>query len=163
MESNALIFIPDISGFTEFVTQTETQHSSHIIAELLEEIIGVNSIGLQVSEIEGDAVLFYKKGTPPTLNDILEQSKNMFKAFHYYLKIIDRDNVCHCGACRSASKLTLKFIVHFGTLKEVVVQNFAKIMGSDVILAHRLLKNNIPNNEYILLTDQYFDLQKEDF
>src|SRR5205085_7876083 len=50
----ALLFIPDISGFTEFVNVTEVQHSQHIIQELLDELIQANRIGLQVSEIEGD-------------------------------------------------------------------------------------------------------------
>ena len=34
MES--LLYIPDISGFTEFVHQTEIEHSRHIVSELLE-------------------------------------------------------------------------------------------------------------------------------
>jgi hypothetical protein len=37
--SDALIFIPDISGFTEFVTFTEINHAKHIIEELLSVII----------------------------------------------------------------------------------------------------------------------------
>ena len=155
MESKALIFIPDISGFTEFVTQTESKHSSHIISELLEEVIKVNTIGLEISEIEGDAILFYKKGDPPKLEELLDQAEKMFNAFHYYIKIIERDNVCRCGACLNSSKLTLKFVCHYGTLDEVRVQNFTKIMGSDVILSHRLLKNSIKSKEYILFTDKY--------
>ena len=160
MNNTAFIFIPDISGYTEFITQTEIKHSNHIISELLEIIINANQLNLLVSEIEGDAVLFYRKGEPPTLQNLIEQVKNMFLDFHTHLKIIQRDNVCQCGACRSAINLTLKFIVHYGFLKETVVQNFTKIMGSDVILAHRLMKNNIVENEYMLLTDQYFQTQE---
>ena len=57
MAEKALIYIPDISGFTKFVTQTEISHSNHIIAELIEIIINANDLNLQISEIEGDAVL----------------------------------------------------------------------------------------------------------
>ena len=159
MESQALIFIPDISGYTKFITETENKHSKHIITELLEVIIGANTLKLQVSEIEGDAVLFYRKGDPPKLNDLLSQVKEMFLAFHTQIKVIQRDNICQCGACRTAVELTLKFITHFGILDEISVQNFSKIMGGDVILAHRLLKNNIDESEYLLLTQKYFSTQ----
>lgn len=160
MENPALIFIPDISGFTEFITQTEIKHSNHIISELVETILAANRLNLTVSEIEGDAVLFYRKGEPPPLQELIEQIKNMFLDFHMYLKVIQRDNVCQCGACRSAINLSLKFIVHYGQLSETVIQNFTKIIGSDVILAHRLLKNNIGETEYMLLTDKYFRTQE---
>ena len=160
MENTALIFIPDISGFTEFVTQTEIKHSNHIISELLEIIVEANQLNLTVSEIEGDAVLFYRKGEPPELKKLIEQVKKMFLEFHTHLKVIQRDNVCQCGACRSAINLSLKFITHYGQLSETVIQNFTKIMGSDVILAHRLLKNNIEETEYILLSNNYFKTQK---
>jgi len=160
MENPALIFIPDISGFTEFITQTEIKHSNHIITELVEIIVAANRLNLTVSEIEGDAVLFYRKGEPPTLQELIEQVKNMFLDFHTHLKVIQRDNVCQCGACSSAINLSLKFIIHYGQLSETVIQNFTKIIGSDVILAHRLLKNNIGETEYMLLTDKYFQTQE---
>ena len=62
MENKGLLFIPDISGFTRFVNETEIEHSRLIIQELLEILINANQIGLEVSEIEGDAILFYKFG-----------------------------------------------------------------------------------------------------
>jgi hypothetical protein len=159
VNNTALIFIPDISGFTEFITQTEIKHSNHIISELVDIIISANRLNLTISEIEGDAVLFYRKGESPTLQELTGQVKNMFLDFHTHLKVIQRDNVCQCGACRSAINLTLKFIVHYGELSETVIQNFTKIIGSDVILAHRLLKNNIGETEYMLLTDKYLRTQ----
>ena len=161
MENTALIFIPDISGYTEFVTQTEIKHSNHIISELIEVILNANQIDLKVSEIEGDAVLFYRKGNPPKLEELISQVKKMFIDFHTHLRIIQRDNVCQCGACRTAVNLSLKFIMHYGVLKETAIQNFVKIMGSDVILAHRLLKNTIDEREYLLATDNYFSTQGE--
>lgn len=154
-ENKGLLYIPDISGFTKFVTQTEIKHSNHIIQELIEVILDSNTINLRVSEIEGDAVLFYKLGPAPTLQELIEQTKQMFVNFHSYLRVIERDRICQCGACSSASRLSLKFITHYGELKEVSIQNFNKIMGSDVILAHRLLKNNIAETEYLLYTKKF--------
>ena len=64
----AILLIPDINGFTQFVRATKVAHSRQIIEELLEKLIDANEIGLQVSEIEGDAILFYRLGPPPTAN-----------------------------------------------------------------------------------------------
>ena len=78
MENRGLLFIPDISGFTRFVTEMEIDHSRHIIQELLEILINANSTGLEISEIEGDAILFYKYGEPPDLKTIYGQVERMF-------------------------------------------------------------------------------------
>jgi hypothetical protein len=160
MENQALIFIPDISGFTKFVTNCEIDHSNHIISNLINIILDSNPLELKVSEIEGDAVLFYFKGMPPTKEEIIQQSKRMFIDFHTNLKAMGRNFFCKCGTCTTASNLTLKFIVHYGVCKEVPIHNSTKLIGSDVILAHRLLKNNIPEREYILLSEKYLKRQQ---
>src|SRR5687768_13906350 len=113
MEKNkGLLFIPDISGFTRFVNQTEIEHSRLIIQELLEVMINSNRIGLQVSEIEGDAILFYKFGDPPALEEIFKQVEEMFCAFHKNLLAYDVGKYCQCKACTTAVDLTLKVISH---------------------------------------------------
>ena len=81
----------------------------------------------------------------------------MFINFHSHLDEIDKSNVCQCGACKSASNLTLKFIIHIGEIKEVSINKFNKLIGSDLILAHRLLKNSIDSKEYLLLSDIYYE------
>jgi hypothetical protein len=152
MTEQATILIPDISGFTEFITRTELDHSSHIINELLDLIIKQNYSGFVLSEIEGDAVLFYKKGEIPSKQQLIKQCIDIFAHFHEHLKIMERDIVCRCGACQSASQLTLKFIVHRGTIKEFRIADIIKAAGVDMIIAHRLLKNKIQSQEYILLS-----------
>jgi hypothetical protein len=79
----------------------------------------------------------------------------MFENFHKQLKIIERDTVCPCGACQTASDLSLKCIVHYGTIKEIKVAHFTKVTGLDMVIAHRLLKNQIGVPEYILMTQNY--------
>ena len=160
MENQALIFIPDISGFTKFVTDCKIDHSNHIISNLINIILDSNLLELKVSEIEGDAVLFYSKGTPPTKEEIIQQSKRMFIDFHTNLKAMESNFFCKCGSCTTASDLTIKFIAHYGVCKEVPIHNSTKLIGSDVVLAHRLLKNNVPENEYILLSEKYLKSQQ---
>ncbi len=107
MPESATILLPDISGYTEFLTKTELVHSSHIINELLEAILAANSGEFVLSEvpIEADA--------------LVRQCLSMFESFHTQLKIIERDSICHCGACKAASNLTLKFIAHHGVVQEI--------------------------------------------
>ena len=162
MEDQALIFIPDISGFTKFVTKCEINHTNHIISNLINIILDSNPLELKVSEIEGDAVLFYFKGMPPKKEEIIQQSKRMFIDFHTNLKAMERNFFCKCGSCTTASNLTLKFIVHYGICKEVPIHNSTKLIGSDVILAHRLLKNNVPEREYILLSENILKSQQSE-
>lgn len=157
MAEKATILIPDISGFTEFTSATEIDHAAHIINELLELIVASNPMGFTLAEIEGDAVLFYLKGEKSSPADIVQQCLETFTNFHTRLMVIERDTVCQCGACQTASHLTLKFIAHHGDIKEIKVAQFVKATGVDMIVAHRLLKNEIDSNEYILVTQSCID------
>ena len=153
MTNRGLIFIPDISGFTRFVNEVEIDHSRHIIQELLEVIINSNKIGLEVSEIEGDAILFYKYGDSPDLKEVYDQVEKMFFEFHQQLHMYDHRRFCQCKACTGAVDLTLKVITHYGEFTGYNVKNFNKLIGKDIIVAHQLLKNDIDQHEYWLVTD----------
>ena len=154
MENRGLLFIPDISGFTRFVTETEIGHSRLIIQELLEILINSNEIGLEVSEIEGDAILFYKFGDSPDMPTLYKQVERMFCDFHRHLGVYDVRKFCQCKACLSAVDLTLKVITHYGEFTGYNVKNFSKLIGKDVIVAHQLLKNDIDEHEYWLVTPE---------
>jgi hypothetical protein len=147
-----LFFIPDIGGFTKFVTETEIAHSQHIISELLELIVDANTLGLEVGEFEGDAVLFFRHGAPPSLDALVEQARHMFVAFHTHLQRIEYYRVCQCGACSSTSKIKLKMVAHAGQAGLMKVKDQRKFIGKDIIVAHRLLKNSVAEPEYLLFT-----------
>ena len=149
----ALLFMPDISGFTQFVSETEVMHSQHIVQELLEILIDSNHLNLQVSEIEGDAIFFYKPGDKPDLKSLLQQVEKMFTRFHAHLKLYEHQRICPCGACKNAVDLSLKIIVHFGDVTGISIKEHKKLFGKDVILLHRLLKNSLNRREYVLFTE----------
>jgi Protein of unknown function (DUF2652) len=159
--------MPDISGFTQFVKETEIDHSSHIVSELLEVLINQDHIGFELSEIEGDALFFYKRMEIPSNEQILEQCEEMYLKFHQHLKVYERDRICHCGACSTANRLGLKFIVHIGEALVKEIHGKTQLMGIDVTRVHRLTKNSIPGHEYVLLSEtgeDYFpDLPEESF
>lgn len=93
IKEQSFIFIPDISGLSEFVYGTEIEHSRHIISELMNLIIKSNVLDMSVIEIEGDAILFYKKEIPE-LEDILNQAKNMFIDFHHHFRRYETLRIC---------------------------------------------------------------------
>ena len=97
MSESATILIPDISGYTEFLTKTELVHSSHIINELLEAILAANSGEFVLSEVEGDALLLYHKGKPIEADALVRQCLHMFESFHTQLKIIEARQLANLG------------------------------------------------------------------
>lgn len=152
MRQKGFIFIPDISGFTNFVNSVELEHSQHVIKELLEILIAANQLQLKVSEVEGDAILFYTLDEIPDLRDVYSQVEKMFLSFHNHLQQYESLRTCHCNACVSVINLTLKVISHVGEFVEYRVGDFTKLIGKDIIVAHQLLKNEIAQHEYWLIS-----------
>lgn len=153
-ETHATILIPDISGFTEFMTTTELEHSSHAINFLIDAIVKAVEDEYEVSEIEGDAVLLIKKGPAPSKKEIVDICLKIFNSFHFQRKWMQLHTICPCGACQAIINLTLKFVAHHGPVAEIKVGRFVKQSGTDMIVAHRLLKNSIDNKEYVLITEK---------
>ena len=57
---------------------------------------------------------------------------------------------------RRPSNLTLKFVAHVGEVATQTIRDRLKLVGIDVILVHRLLKNPVPVREYVLLTEDLY-------
>ena len=155
MPDTVTILIPDISGYTEFLSKTDVEHGAHIINHLLDRIVESMDSSFTVSEIEGDAVLLYRKGSPPSKREIIEQCTKTFLSFQTDIHNIKDIVICQCSACHDVTNLTLKFVVHYGSIAEISVNRFVKASGIDMVIAHRLLKNSIPSHEYLLTTNSY--------
>ncbi|WP_378178102.1 DUF2652 domain-containing protein [Aquimarina sp. SS2-1] len=151
--ATSLLFIPDISGYTQFVQTTEIEHSQHVIAELLEVLIKANTQKLRLAEVEGDALFFYKEEEVPSQEKLLAQIETMFTAFYSHLKLLEKNRICPCNACATAANLQLKIIAHCGELQFITVQEKRKPFGQIVIESHRLLKNSVSSNNYALLSE----------
>ena len=152
--AKSLLFIPDISGFTKFVQTTEVAHSQHVIAELLEVLIEANTEELQLAEVEGDALFFYREGELLSQEKLLAQIETMFTAFAGHLKLLEKNRICPCNACATAPKLELKIVAHCGDIEFIEVQGNRKPFGKQVIEAHRLLKNSVESDNYVLISKE---------
>jgi hypothetical protein len=154
--ADSTLFIPDISGFTRFVNSTEISHGAHIIEELINLIVERGSETFEMAEVEGDAVFFYLKDEKLSLDEVEKEAREIYADFHKHLAIYEHGRLCDCGACTQAINLKLKFIVHSG---EIELANYAKgaakPFGSPVIAVHRLLKNEVPLDEYLLFTKEF--------
>ncbi len=146
VEGNGLILIADISGFSKFVQETDVIEGSKITRMLLSSIMDSNMLDLKVSEIEGDAIFFYKYGELPSICSILNQYEVMLQNFNDRLKKI---KVYY----KKNLELSLKIIVHVGKMTQYTIGKFNKLYGKSIIEAHRLLKNPIPSKSYVLLTE----------
>ena len=155
--NDSFLFIPDISGFTNFVQKTELNHSRHIVSELLETLLDANTLGLELAEIEGDALFYYKSHFIPTEEAILDQAKTMYLAFHTYLRDYETKRICPCGACETAINLQLKFVAHSGVFDFIKVKEIEKPYGEPVIQVHRILKNSVDLQEYLLVSKELRD------
>ena len=157
------IVIVDISGYTRFIKLHKMSlcHAEGIIGELLESVIETSEFPLIAHELEGDAVSFYaaSDGSSEMAKDISQQILRLFNAFKAKeAELVSDCSLCICEACATVDQLKLKAVVHHGEAVFSKVGQFQKVSGVDVILSHRLLKNSIEEDEYILTTSAFDEL-----
>lgn len=66
---------------------------------------------------------------------------------------MEKNRICPCNACASAVNLQLKIVSHSGNIEFLAVQGKRKPFGATVIEAHRLLKNSVKSDSYVLFSD----------
>ena len=162
---NGYLILADISGYTSFVAQTEIEHADLALSLLLEAIIEKMNVMFTIAKLEGDAVFAYMEESK------LQEGKAMlelidvsYAAFRDKAADLFAHATCACKACLAVPTLDLKFIVHHG---EYIIQQVAGIrdlLGTDVNLVHRLLKNGVAESTgwkgYAVLTDAALEHMK---
>src|SRR5450756_628016 len=156
-----LLIIADISGYTRYMTANAKTlaHSQTIITELIHAIVRQIELPLEVAKLEGDAVFLYcrKQGGalpwPEARRVLGERLFTFFSQFSEKLDELIRSTTCTCHACTHIEKLRLKVVVHGGEALFHRVLNFVELAGVDVIIVHRLLKNSVNADQYLLLTE----------
>jgi len=149
----AVLLIADISGYTHYMNwnRMHLAHAQLTVAELLESVIDAGK-GLKVAELEGDAVFFWAPdGDAKVL--VCDRLSTMRRSFFSRREKIRKDFACDCDSCGQLDNLSIKFVVHEGEVAEQKVKRQVKLASVDVILVHRMLKNQVPVSEYVLMTD----------
>jgi hypothetical protein len=157
--AQAVLVLADISGYTSFITNRETSllHAEQIITALLEAMIDRTEHPLTLNKLEGDAALFWAEAgedRAAAMRDALVQVQALFAAFDAKLAQLGAERAnCTCDACANISGLRIKAFVHCGEIAVKQVRQFEELAGEDVILVHRLMKNHLPEREYVLLSE----------
>jgi hypothetical protein len=155
-----ILIIADISGYTRYMTANAKTlaHSQVVITELVKAIVRAVELPVEVAKLEGDAVFLYcrkQNGSQPwpEMKPIIgAKLLAFFEKFSEKLKELSGSTTCSCHACAHIEQLRLKVVVHSGEALFHRVFNFLELAGVDVIIAHRLLKNSVAADQYLLLT-----------
>ena len=138
------LVLADISGYTSFVAQTEIEHAGLACSYLLETIVEQLDDLLTIAKLEGDAVFAYvEESQLEDCQRLLVLIDQTYVAFRERALELYEQATCPCRACKAIPTLDLKFMLHHG---EFVIQQVAGIrdlLGTDVNLVHRLLKNGV--------------------
>lgn len=138
------LLIADITGYTLFLSESELEHAQEILSTLLNLLIDQTRPPLVISRTAGDAVISYAIGAPAIQGQtFVELLEDTYVAFRRSIELMVLNNTCRCAACANVSALDLKFFVHYGTFGVQTLGGHDELVGSDVNLLHRLLKNHI--------------------
>lgn len=155
-----VLVLADISGYTRFVHmhRLSEAHAEVIVSELLEEVIAATEPPLELHQLLGDAAVFFARsdGSSELARTIFAQVQRAGERFRLRAaELTGECTLCACDACRTAGRLRLKVVVHHGEAVLTRQRGFVKLAGEEVIVAHRLLKNTIEADEYVLVTEPF--------
>jgi hypothetical protein len=150
----AVLVIADIGGYTRFMqlTRMNLAHAQQVVADLLVAVIDAAG-PLKLSKLEGDAALFWAPAST-SAEQLAQALLQIRSAFFARRSQMVADNACSCESCQQIQNLKLKFVAHEGEVALQKVKHHVELAGVDVILVHRMLKNNVPVSEYVLCTEE---------
>jgi uncharacterized protein YndB with AHSA1/START domain len=150
--------IADITGYTQYLGASELEHAQQTLTALLNLIIHDTRPPLVISRLAGDAVISYGLSDSfLTGQTFAESIEDTYVDFRRAIERMVHNTTCPCNACRNIGSLDLKFFVHHGEFAVQKLDAHDELVGSDVILIHRLLKNHVTEatgfRAYTLFTD----------
>ncbi len=163
------LFLADISGYTGFLQGVADAHRDIIVeadepppayglvSSLLDTIVVAIAPTFNLAKFEGDAIFATSDDADPDGEAVLELLHRCYASFRGRLAAAGSEWTCTCDACARIGNLDLKFILHHGTYVAQVIAGHHELLGPDVNLAHRLLKNHARDVvglvPYALVTD----------
>src|SRR5438874_8093378 len=154
------LLIADIGGYTRYLKAVELEHAHDVLADLIGCVADTLSATFTVDKLEGDAVFAHRSDELSA-----DQLVDLVQATYFVFKRRQRD-ICHntgcpCLACSTIPELDLKLVVHNGDFVEREMARSRELIGPDVVLIHRLLKNTVTQETglraYALLTEACVD------
>jgi uncharacterized protein YndB with AHSA1/START domain len=149
-ETGCLV-IADISGYTGYLVEGPLEFTEDVVSDILDTIAARLGRVLRVNEREGDALFTYALRSEADASMLLDAVEECYFAFRSRLEGISHSTTCSCTACSKATQLDLKFVLHAGDW----IRRGGQLTGPDVIVVHRLLKNDVEGSGYVLMTDAF--------
>lgn len=151
------LLIGDLSGYTGYLAGTELEHAHSVLDGVFGVLIAALEPAFNVQELEGDAIFVYRVDPGPDPSLLLDAVEQSYFAFRRHMRDVIAATTCDCNACRRLPELDLKFVAHYGSFVVDRLGRLGEVTGTDVVIAHRLLKNRVPETfglrAYGLYTD----------
>ena len=153
--------IADISGYTGYLADVELDHAQDILADLIGAVVTALRPNFRLAKLEGDAAFTFMTGETVDGSMLLDTIERCYFGFRRRRRDVRQATSCECNACVRIPDLDLKFVVHHGAAILQKVAGRQELLGSDVIVAHRLLKNEVVEelgiNAYALISQRCID------
>jgi hypothetical protein len=166
------LLLADISGYTGFLQTVAEAHRDDafaggrvpdaygLVSSLLDGIIERVCPPFTLSKVEGDAVFAFATDVQddiPRGTAVLGCLSACYASFQERLAGAERVWTCRCDACARVETLDLKFVLHAGSYIVQSIAGARELVGPEVVMAHRLLKNHaaqlIGQPAYALITE----------
>ena len=155
------LLIADISGYTSYLAAVELDHAQDILADLIGTVVTSLRPGFRLAKLEGDAAFVAAPGGKLDGSLLLDTIERCYFGFRRRRRDVRQATSCDCNACERIPDLNLKFVVHHGMALRQRVAGSEELLGSDVIVVHRLLKNEVVErlqvSAYALFTQAAID------
>ncbi|HET7027022.1 MAG TPA: DUF2652 domain-containing protein [Candidatus Limnocylindrales bacterium] len=166
---NGSLLLADISGYTAFLQGVADAHRQLIVeadepppayavlSHLLDTMLGAIAPSFRLAKFEGDAIFAVSEGAPHG-TAALDCLRACYAAFRGQLATAGSQWTCSCTACARIGDLDLKFVLHHGPYVVQPIAGHEELLGAEVNLVHRLLKNHVRELvgrvPYALVTDR---------
>lgn len=151
------LVLADISGYTRYLLGSELDHAQDVLADFTAVVVENLEPVLHIAKLEGDAVFAYVVAGDYAASTLLDTIEQTYFAFRSRRRDVDYATACSCQACALIPTLDLKVVVHDGQFVRRPIAGGEELVGGDVVLVHRLLKNSaadaLATSGYALFTD----------
>jgi uncharacterized protein YndB with AHSA1/START domain len=153
----ACLLIADISGYTSYLAGVELDHAQDILADLINTVVTTLRPTFRLAKLEGDAAFMEAAEADLDGSLLLDVIERCYFGFRRRRRDVRQATSCECDACMRIPDLNLKFVAHSGLVVRQQMAGMEELIGRDVIVVHRLLKNTVTTTSdasaYALLTD----------
>jgi uncharacterized protein YndB with AHSA1/START domain len=151
------LLIADISGYTAYLAGVELDHAQDILADLIGTVVTALRPTFRLAKLEGDAAFMAAPEADVDGSLLLDTIERCYFGFRRRRRDVRQATSCECDACMRIPDLNLKFVVHSGIVVRQDMAGLEELIGRDVIVVHRLLKNTVTETTsataYALLTE----------